>query len=266
MKSDLLTTSEAALMAGVGTTSVKRWAEEGRLPCVKTAGGHRRFRRSDLQAVLASLNPNTTVVGSPSHWASVCLKSDLYQIQGALLQARSRHGNWTGVATEVAAGLAAIGRQWRERKITILDEHLASELLARALTQIKQALPVDTTGPRCLLVCAEGDLHTLGLSLAEVCILESGWRTLWGGARTPMSEVCHTVESGKVEMVVLAASTTISSAQLTEQLHPLEATCKAHNVPLILGGGGTWPETEWATRIVDFPTLEKTVRHRLAQL
>ena len=49
---DLITTRSAASLLGVGTTSVKRWADEGTLPCVKTAGGHRRFRRSDVMALL----------------------------------------------------------------------------------------------------------------------------------------------------------------------------------------------------------------------
>ena len=49
---DLITTRAAASLLGVGTTSVKRWADEGTLPCVKTAGGHRRFRRSDVMALL----------------------------------------------------------------------------------------------------------------------------------------------------------------------------------------------------------------------
>ena len=48
MSNDYLSTREAAKFLGVGTTSIKRWAEDGVLQCMKTAGGHRRFRRSDL--------------------------------------------------------------------------------------------------------------------------------------------------------------------------------------------------------------------------
>lgn len=51
MGHNYLSTREAAELLGVGTTSIKRWAEEGTLPCIKTAGGHRRFRRSDVLAL-----------------------------------------------------------------------------------------------------------------------------------------------------------------------------------------------------------------------
>jgi photoactive yellow protein len=40
-------------LLGVGTTSIKRWADDGTLPCVKTAGGHRRFLRSEVLRLLA---------------------------------------------------------------------------------------------------------------------------------------------------------------------------------------------------------------------
>ncbi|HJL18291.1 MAG TPA: helix-turn-helix domain-containing protein [Sandaracinaceae bacterium LLY-WYZ-13_1] len=46
---DLLTTSEAADALGVSPTSIKRWADAGRLPAQKTAGGHRRYRRGDVE-------------------------------------------------------------------------------------------------------------------------------------------------------------------------------------------------------------------------
>ncbi len=49
---DWLTTREVAEMLGVGTTSVKRWSEEGRLRAFKTAGGHRRYRRVDIARIL----------------------------------------------------------------------------------------------------------------------------------------------------------------------------------------------------------------------
>lgn len=40
---DLLTTQEAAERLGVGPTTIKRWADEGRIEVVRTLGGHRRY-------------------------------------------------------------------------------------------------------------------------------------------------------------------------------------------------------------------------------
>jgi len=47
-------------MLGVGTTSIKRWSDEGKLPAFKTQGGHRRYRRRDVEGLL----PHIDVDGS----------------------------------------------------------------------------------------------------------------------------------------------------------------------------------------------------------
>jgi excisionase family DNA binding protein len=48
---DLLTPREVAGMLGVRTTTIGRWARIGTLtPVVRTPGGHRRYRREDVEA------------------------------------------------------------------------------------------------------------------------------------------------------------------------------------------------------------------------
>lgn len=49
---ELLTPAEVARMFRVDPKTVTRWARAGRLPCIKTLGGHRRFRRSDVERAL----------------------------------------------------------------------------------------------------------------------------------------------------------------------------------------------------------------------
>jgi len=58
MPTDLLSTTQAAALLSVGPTSIKRWADEGRLRCIKTVGGHRRFHRADLLALNADEPPS----------------------------------------------------------------------------------------------------------------------------------------------------------------------------------------------------------------
>ena len=43
-----LTPSQAARVLHVSPKTVSRWADEGLLSCVVTLGGHRRFRRQDI--------------------------------------------------------------------------------------------------------------------------------------------------------------------------------------------------------------------------
>lgn len=49
---DLLPVGEAARILGVSTDTMRRWHREGVLSAVRTVGNQRRFRRSDLEALL----------------------------------------------------------------------------------------------------------------------------------------------------------------------------------------------------------------------
>lgn len=48
-----LTLGQAAAFLGAAQSTVRKWADGGRLPTFYTPGGHRRFRRADLEAFLA---------------------------------------------------------------------------------------------------------------------------------------------------------------------------------------------------------------------
>ena len=52
--SEWVSLGEAAEIIGVHPATIRNWAERGDLPYRRTPGGHRRFRRSDLQQWLAS--------------------------------------------------------------------------------------------------------------------------------------------------------------------------------------------------------------------
>lgn len=50
--SDLLTPSEVARLFKVDPKTVTRWAKSGKLTSFRTPGGHRRFRASEVEALI----------------------------------------------------------------------------------------------------------------------------------------------------------------------------------------------------------------------
>jgi len=48
----LLTPAEVARLFRVDPKTVTRWAKAGKLTAIRTLGGHRRYRRSEVQALL----------------------------------------------------------------------------------------------------------------------------------------------------------------------------------------------------------------------
>ena len=51
----LLTPSEVAALFRVNPKTVTRWARAGKLTAIRTLGGHRRFRASEIQRCLEEM-------------------------------------------------------------------------------------------------------------------------------------------------------------------------------------------------------------------
>ena len=46
---ELVAIGVAALLVGVSVDTLRRWERDGRLTAVRTLGGHRRYRRADIE-------------------------------------------------------------------------------------------------------------------------------------------------------------------------------------------------------------------------
>jgi excisionase family DNA binding protein len=58
----LLTPAEVAKLFRVDPKTVTRWAKAGKLTAIRTLGGHRRYRKTEVQSLLsASLNRGANV-------------------------------------------------------------------------------------------------------------------------------------------------------------------------------------------------------------
>jgi excisionase family DNA binding protein len=53
----LLTPAEVASMFRVDPKTVTRWAKAGKLSAIRTLGGHRRYRESEVRALLQGQIP-----------------------------------------------------------------------------------------------------------------------------------------------------------------------------------------------------------------
>jgi excisionase family DNA binding protein len=254
MEQDLLTTTEAARRLKVGTSTLKRWADLGKIKSFRTPGGHRRFARTEIEQYVADREEI-----DHSRWIDLLLldEGDPLLVTAELLRERARLGSWWRVVTEVGQLLEEMGRRWVEGTMSVLQEHVASEQLRRALLWCSQSMLVPQGAPTCLLAGAAGDDHTLGLSLVELCCREAGWRTRWAGRRAPTGDLVGWIEEGQVQLLALSASVASSDARVLEaQYRALALAAQAAGVELVLGGSGAWPEVlHHGRRMDDFGEL-----------
>ena len=55
----LLTPSEVASLFRVDPKTVTRWAKSGKLTSIRTLGGHRRYKESEVRALLLKTTSNS---------------------------------------------------------------------------------------------------------------------------------------------------------------------------------------------------------------
>ena len=58
-ESDWLTLGRAARYLGVAQSTIRKWSDSGRVRAFKTPGGHRRYRRADLDNFLEGSGPES---------------------------------------------------------------------------------------------------------------------------------------------------------------------------------------------------------------
>jgi excisionase family DNA binding protein len=262
---DLLTTREAAITLGVGTTSIKRWADAGLLQCVKTPGGHRRYSRASVEALIGQTELTMPVrSGRVSDWvALLTAKATGYHVADALEAERRERGSWGAVSDALGLVLDEIGSAWARGELSVIEEHVASERLIRGLARCSDAIRVPGDAPVAFLITAEGDEHTVGLAMAEVCLREQGWRPQWAGPRTPVHFACEYVSTADVQMVAVSASRhSRDAALLADQSLRLGEVCRKREILLAFGGNGLWPENPaYGTRLHSCSELQHLLSH-----
>lgn len=264
-------------MFGVTATTVKRWADAGLLTCDKTLGKHRRFSEAEV-ARFKEANAGQPAVAA-EHESATWIDDFLRllreaptpsALEGRLFEMHARSGRWSVVADTLCEALREIGERWVRGELSILDEHVMSERMTRAIARLADWLPRNPMAPRVLLAVPDGDEHTIGLGLTELCFREQGWDSLWFGRRTPLSELPAEVtrQSSALGAVALSASVVCSDAQwLAREVLALENACRPHEVLLVLGGRGAWPEQPaYATKIASFSRLGEALDLRRVNL
>jgi excisionase family DNA binding protein len=102
---DWLTLGQAARYLGVAQGTIRKWADQSRVPAFYTPGGHRRFRRADLEAFLGRSGPPRRPKASPR----VLLVIDDDQVRARVGEALQLKGYTVAEAGSIDAALAALG-------------------------------------------------------------------------------------------------------------------------------------------------------------
>lgn len=183
----LWTSAEAAEALGVGVSSIKRWTDEGKLPSVRTPGGHRRYTLEALHAFAEARG----------------IAHELPELQQRESEVPVVRGDAEFLDVEVGIALRVIGERWAAGELGVDEEHRAVHLLAEAIDALRPE--VDARAPLALLACPPGELHELPLRLVRLVLENNGWRTELYGASLPWASLEVAIKRAKPELVAMTA-------------------------------------------------------------
>ena len=115
---DWLNLSEAARLLGIHPSTVRMWADNGDIPSQRTKGGHRRFRKTDLEAWNASHRRGVT----PG--ASLIVQAALGRTRMDVSEGQLTHLPWY---TKMSDSARTAHRETSQRLLTLLKKYLSED-------------------------------------------------------------------------------------------------------------------------------------------
>jgi len=164
------------------------------------------------------------------------LRGDAAGADGIVEQARAR-----GLTTEqiylhlLAPAQAEIGARWRARRLSVADEHLATEITLGQMERLRERLTVrPVSGRRAVLACVEGEAHAVGLRMVADVFLIDGWAIDYVGASTPTADLAEFVARRTPDLVALS----VTQAEYLPALSAVAAALRRVTPPPRLLAGG----------------------------
>jgi excisionase family DNA binding protein len=250
---DDLTSVEAAGLLHVSAATVKRWADDGWLPSLRTRGGHRRFRRADVFEAAQRLAVRGERSGSPLA-ERLAARDTVLRVQAELLAERARSGSWAAVCEACIPVLTDLVARHRAAAAPYLALKITQGLLEAALARCADELPLQPSAPTAVVAAAEDEALTVELSLLRLCVRECGWTAHCVGA-VPTGDLAALASGGGIDAVVLFASVARARAGLEAIVGQIGPACARAGVPLALAGRAAWPpDAAPSARIIRAPT------------
>jgi DNA-binding transcriptional MerR regulator len=107
----------------------------------------------------------------------------------------------------IAPSLAEIGEAWRNGRINVATEHLASAFLRQRLTMWLVTGPPTHPIRPIVLACAPNEWHEIGLLMLGVLLRRRRWPVAYLGQSVPLPDLAKFVRDIRPPIVVLVAMT-----------------------------------------------------------
>lgn len=202
---------DAAKILGVNVSTVKRWTDEGKLECIKSIGGHRKFMMDHFTEFLGKNNKKVSKINvfpiesdSDLEISHHILKGNFeflvdYLIEQAFLSHRGRvqyvmNGLYLSqyplyeiYDNLITHALYKIGSEWESGNKTITEEHIATQTIRDSIVRLQGIIRIPKVKiGNALCLNLANELHDLALKMVDHILEIKGLRVLFSGQITPV--------------------------------------------------------------------------------
>ncbi len=254
--SNNLTTKEVARLCRVSDATVKRWEDAGLLKSERTNGGHRRFRAEDVARFQQKQELGVkSCPGDESVFKTLKMRREFRDVPGSMLFKSLIAGREEDVAEIIIKSflsdksltkifdkliseeMCKIGELWREGKLTIAEEHLATKSVLSAIHKLRNILPVSEPREKMAICCTtEGDFHELPTHFVQLILENEGWEVINFGANMPIYALCEEISNLSPDLICVSATIITDFERLSRDYVEFDCITSKQNIPVILGG------------------------------
>jgi MerR family transcriptional regulator, light-induced transcriptional regulator len=259
MEQRFLSPKELAIAIGASESSLKRWADNGQLVVMRTAGGHRRIalteavryiRQHGLPVVhpqLLGLGDLPSVSARPMAQAGAdraliaALKDGRAdEVRGLLLgmylAGRDVADLCDGPLTDA---MHQVGDLWKHGPEGIHVEHRATHVCLQALHQLHGLFPPPEADAPLALGCApEGDPYMLASLMAATVLAAGGWQEMNLGPNLPALALMAAIRVHRPALVWVSCSVEAAARDTARQMRQVITYLAQRHVPVLMGGRG----------------------------
>lgn len=254
-----LSPKELASAVGVSESSLKRWADEGKVRVSRTAGGHRRIALTDAvkfirDSQLDVVRPEVLGLAETGNIRAaihaddpLALAEPLYDAlhRGDLPEARSMliaaFLDGKSIASlcdgPVRSVLARLGELYQHSDEGIFIEHRATDMCIHTLNQIRTMIATDISdAPVAVGGTPSEDPYIIPSLMATVVLTDLGYRAMNLGPDMPFEVLAGAAAKENARLVWLSASSPLHRRFLTDGIINLADQLAASGASLAIGG------------------------------
>ena len=134
--------------------------------------------------------------------------------------------------------LRQVGEEWHQGRLSIAQEHLASEQIGNATRELLRLVQPDQRSRSIVLACIRGEFHVLPLYGSALHFVQYGYRVILLGSNAPPEALAHSINSLSPSAIGLSVTHQIEKETAKRLFSEYKSACG--NCPIIVGGAGAF--------------------------